>query len=80
MFADRVIEHHVASEGNHVAFAFNEPGWTPDWPALTRQAGKLTRRHGLDFPGLVRKLQRNHEQRTVPESHGSVRFFDPLDK
>ena len=61
-FADRVIVQDVVSEGNRVAFAFNDPWRTPDWPAIEREARKLARRHGLDFPAFVRRLQRGHEQ------------------
>ena len=61
-FDGRVIVQDVASEGNHLAFAFNEPWRTPDWPALEREARKLALRHGLDFPAFARKLRRGHEQ------------------
>ena len=61
-FGGRLIVQNVASEGNCIAFAFNQPWRAPDWPAIEREARKLARRHGLDFAAFARKLQRGYEQ------------------
>lgn len=56
VFSGRLILQDVSSGGNRLLFAFNDPAFRPDWPTLLRSAGKLARRHGLDFPDLARKL------------------------
>jgi len=61
-FGGRLIVQDVASEGNCVAFAFNDPWRAPDWIAIEREARKLARRHGLDFAAFARRLQRGYEQ------------------
>lgn len=61
-FLDRVIVQDVGADGNRVAFAFNEPGFKPDWAAIEREAKKLAQHYGLDFTSFARKLQRSHQR------------------
>jgi len=61
-FLDRVIVQDVSADGNRVAFAFNEPGFSPDWPHIEREAKKLAQQYELDFPAFARKLQRSYQR------------------
>ena len=59
VFRGRLIVQNVGEGGTKVAYAFKDPAFAPDWDALQRRARELERRHGIDFPGLARKLQRS---------------------
>jgi len=61
-FMDNVIEQEVGNDGNRVAFAFNDPEFTPDWDHIKRAAKLLARRYGLDFPAFAHKLQRSYHR------------------
>jgi spermidine synthase len=63
-FLDRVIVQDVSADGNRVAFAFNEPGFSPHWPTIERDAKKLEQQYGLDFAAFARKLQRSHQRQS----------------
>lgn len=63
-FLDRVIVQDVSADGNRVAFAFNEPGFSPNWPSIERDAKKLEQQFGLDFTAFARKLQRSHQRQS----------------
>lgn len=63
-FLDRVIVQDVSADGNRVAFAFNEPGFSPHWPSIERDAKKLEQQFGLDFTAFARKLQRSYQRQS----------------
>lgn len=63
-FLDRIIVQDVSADGNRVAFAFNEPGFSPNWPSIERDAKNLEQQFGLDFPAFARKLQRSHQRQS----------------
>ena len=63
-FLDRVIVQDVSADGNRVAFAFNEPGFAPDWPHIEREAKQLQEQYGLDFTAFARKLQRSYQRQS----------------
>jgi spermidine synthase len=63
-FLDRVIVQDVSADGNRVAFAFNEPGFSPHWPSIERDAKKLEQQYGLDFTAFARKLQRSYQRQS----------------
>ncbi|MDR3418396.1 MAG: hypothetical protein P4L83_19680 [Nevskia sp.] len=67
-FPGQVIVQNVATEGNRVVFAFNDPWRAPDWSVIERDARKLARRHGLDFPAFARKLQRSYARQVLGSS------------
>lgn len=58
-FDDRVIVMSVPEDGNQLLFAFNEPGFQPDWRRLRATARHLRERHDLDFPAFADKLERS---------------------
>ncbi|MDB5986405.1 MAG: spermidine synthase-like protein [Nevskia sp.] len=72
VFASRLVVLDVSNEGNRVAFAFNDPWRPPDWVDMHRDAKRLLRRHGLDFPAFARKLQRSYERQAI----GTPRIAD----
>ena len=57
-FEGRALLQEVPAEGNRIAFAFQPPRSAPDWPAIEREARKLARKHGLDFPAFARRMRR----------------------
>jgi spermidine synthase len=59
VFAGRLIVQNVGEGGTKVAYAFKDTAFVPAWDDLQRLARELERRHALDFPALVRKLQRS---------------------
>jgi spermidine synthase len=61
-FEDRVIVQEIGNDGNRVAFAFNDPEFSPNWSAIGRDAKRLALHCGLDFPIFARKLQRSYER------------------
>ncbi|MDB5799870.1 MAG: spermidine synthase-like protein [Rhodocyclales bacterium] len=63
-FLDRVIVQDVSADGNRVAFAFNEPGFSPNWPSIERDAKQLEEQYGLDFTAFARKLQRSYQRQS----------------
>jgi spermidine synthase len=64
VFLDRVIVQDVSADGNRIAFAFNDPGFSPDWPDIERDAKKLEQQYDLDFPAFARKLQRSYQRQS----------------
>lgn len=62
-FDGRVLLQDVPQEGNRIAFALAPPRRAPDWAATEREARRLQRRHGLDFPAFARRLRRSQEER-----------------
>jgi len=59
VFGARVIVQEVAGDGNRIAFAFNDPPFPPDWPAVEREARSLSQKLGLDFAAFAQKLAKS---------------------
>jgi spermidine synthase len=57
-FGGRVILLRVSGGDNHIAFAFADRGYPPNWALLEKTAQGLQRRHGLDYPEFLRRLKR----------------------
>ncbi|QSI76874.1 spermidine synthase-like protein [Niveibacterium microcysteis] len=62
VFRDRLIVQEVAGDGNRIAFAFNDEGYPPDWPAVEREARALAQRLALDFTGFAQKLAKSAQR------------------
>lgn len=52
--------------GNRLLFARNDAQGSPDWLRLREEAERLGRCHGLELPGLLRRLQYSYRQRKRP--------------
>jgi spermidine synthase len=63
-FLDRIIVQDVSADGNRVAFAFNDPGFSLHWPGIERDARQLEQQYGLDFTAFARKLQRSYQRQS----------------
>lgn len=61
-FSNRVLVMDVSFSSNRVAFAFNDPAFSPDWEKIRSHADQLQHEHGLDFPRFARLLQRSHKR------------------
>ena len=70
-FDDRVVLVEVPQGGNRVAFAFNSPGFPPDWRSMERVARRLDEQHGLDFSHLLHAMQ-PCDMKKAPEPVTSV--------
>jgi len=57
VFAGRVHLGRVSGGDNHIAFAFADAGYPPDWARLEQRARALSDRLPLDFPTLVNRLR-----------------------
>lgn len=57
VFEGRAILHTIRRGKNRLLFAFRDPCFAPDWPALERRALRLQATHGLDFPAFCRRLR-----------------------
>jgi spermidine synthase len=53
----------VPGGDNHIAFAFDEPGFSHDWERLEARAGVLAGQFPLDFSALVHSLREGAELR-----------------
>lgn len=62
-FEERVILVRVSASDNHIAFAFAEDDFPPNWGLLEKTAEGLERRLGLDFPEFLKKLKRASTRR-----------------
>jgi spermidine synthase len=58
VFEGRVHVQRVPDGDNHIAFAFVDEGYPPDWARLKKQAEALASRIPLDFPVLVKRMRR----------------------
>lgn len=58
-FGGRMIVQKVDEGGTQVAFAFRDPAFVPAWELLQHEARVLQRRHALDFPAQLRRLERS---------------------
>ncbi|GAA5160365.1 spermidine synthase-like protein [Viridibacterium curvum] len=59
VFNDRVVVIDVSSEGNRIAYAFNNPAHPPAWGSLLRPAKALDERHDLDLATLLRDMEKS---------------------
>lgn len=62
-FEGRVHLGTVPGGDNHIAFAFDEPGFSHDWERLEARAGVLAGQFPLDFSALVHSLREGAELR-----------------
>jgi spermidine synthase len=62
-FEGRVHLGTVPGGDNHIAFAFDEPGFSLDWERLEERAGVLAGQFPLDFSALVHSLREGAELR-----------------
>jgi spermidine synthase len=58
VFEGRVHVQRVPGGGNHIAFAFVDDNYPPDWTRLKKQAEALASRIPLDFPMQVKRMRR----------------------
>jgi spermidine synthase len=58
IFERRVQVLRIPGGDNHIAFAFVDAGYPPDWRQLEKQAEALARQIPLDFPALLKRLRR----------------------
>jgi spermidine synthase len=58
VFERRVHVQRIPGGDNHIAFAFADDSYPPDWTLLKKQAEELACRIPLDFPVLVKRLRR----------------------
>jgi spermidine synthase len=59
VFNERVVVIDVSSEGNRIAYAFNNPAHPPPWKNLAREARVLDDKLGLDLATLLREMERS---------------------
>jgi spermidine synthase len=64
VFEKRVLLGCVPGGDNHIALAFADEGYPPDWARLEEQAEVLACRYPLDFPALVNSLRKGAGRRT----------------
>jgi spermidine synthase len=57
VFDGRIHLGRVSGGDNHIAFAFVDVGYPPDWALLEERANSLARQYPLDFPALVDRLR-----------------------
>ena len=58
VFEERVHLQRIPGGDNHIAFAFVDDSYPPDWARLKKQAEVLASRIPLDFPVLVKRMRR----------------------
>jgi spermidine synthase len=57
-FNERSVVIDVSSEGNRIAYAFNNPVYPPNWSRLAREARALDDRLALDLTSLLRDFEK----------------------
>lgn len=62
VFHDRVLLQEVAGDGNHIAYAFSDEPFPPDWGAAEREARALAQRGGLDFSASLSRMAKNAQR------------------
>lgn len=67
VFGGRVHMMRIPGGDNHIAFAFADAGYPPDWAQLKKHAEMLAREIPLDFPAILKRLRRG----AVKQSTGS---------
>lgn len=61
-FDGRMVAVDVVSDGNRIVYAFNDPGFPPDWQRLTRAARELEGKHPFEFTKLLRDMERSAQR------------------
>ncbi|MDP5239002.1 transferase [Uliginosibacterium sp. 31-16] len=61
-FDGRMVVVDVVSDGNRIVYAFNDPGFPPDWQRLTRSARELEGKHPFEFTKLLRDMERSAQR------------------
>jgi spermidine synthase len=61
-FDGRLVAVEVVSDGNRIVYAFNDPGFPPDWQRLTRAARELEAKHPFEFTKLLRDMERSAQR------------------
>ncbi len=60
-FEGNVVLVPVEEDGNHVVFAFRDPGFEPRWRRIESRAQAMRKRYGLDFPRMAALLERSRK-------------------
>jgi spermidine synthase len=61
-FDGRLVVIDVVSDGNRIVYAFNDPGFPPDWQRLGRTARELEAKHPFEFAKLLRDMERSAQR------------------
>ena len=61
-FDGRMAVVDVMSDGNRIAYAFNDPTFPPDWSRLQRTARELEAKHPVEFQRLLREMERSAQR------------------
>lgn len=59
VFNERTVVVDVSSEGNRIAYAFNNPAHPPAWASLARPAKALDADFDLDLAALLRDMEKS---------------------
>ncbi len=60
-FADNVLVVQIGDDGNHVAMAFNNASFEPNWHWVAKKARALGHRHPIDFPRFTKMFERSRK-------------------
>ena len=60
-FADNVLVVQIGDDGNHVAMAFNNASFEPNWHWVAKKARALGHRHPIDFPRFAKMFERSRK-------------------
>ena len=75
-FGDAALLLPVPGDGNDLCFAFRNPGFTPRWRAIEKLAKPLKEANGLDYPRLLKRLERSDKlgylRRALIEAGGEI--------
>lgn len=71
VFEKRVLLGPVSGGDNHIALAFADQGFPPDWDRLDQRAEALAARYPLDFHALVNSLRKGAGRRAKAPSSRS---------
>lgn len=66
VFGPNTLVLPLASDGNHVVFAFRNPDFVPSWPAIEQRAATLGKEGGLDFVKYAKKLAKSRQACNPP--------------
>ena len=61
-FADNVLVVQIGDDGNHVAMAFNNASFEPNWHWVAKKARALGHRHPIDFPRFAKMFERSRKR------------------
>ncbi len=60
-FADNVLVVQIGDDGNHVAIAFSNAPFEPNWHWVAKKARALGHRHPIDFPRFAKMFERSRK-------------------